>query len=107
VYNTSTAHVFVRKHNVSSEYIITAWAADGIERDVTIAIPELGEVTVFASARGTIYRTMDGVALTLLDENGQDVDTNLPSLQIVSQPGNLGYVAVKRDGTIDSLSFQG
>jgi hypothetical protein len=37
------------------KWLITAWASDGVEGPATVAIPELGSVTVQARAVGSVY----------------------------------------------------
>ena len=70
--------VLVRKHRQRSEWLITAWAADGVERKVTVEVPDLGKVEVLARPCGTVYRaTAEKKAegkvqshLVLLDKDG-------------------------------------
>jgi hypothetical protein len=38
----ATARVLVRKHRTTSEWLLTAWAADGADRPVRVTIPEQG-----------------------------------------------------------------
>ena len=73
--------VLARKHRERPEWLITAWAAEGQDRQVAVTIPELGQVTLLARACGSVYRAriQDGkVALTLLDEDGMLPTANLP-----------------------------
>ena len=49
------ARVLARKHRTKDLWLVTAWAADGVERPVKVAIPELGEVTLLARAAGSVY----------------------------------------------------
>jgi hypothetical protein len=51
-----TARVVARKHRQRAEWLITAWAADGDDREVTVTILELGPVAVQARASGSVYR---------------------------------------------------
>jgi len=67
------ARVVARKHRKREEWLVTAWAAGGEDREVTATIPELGEVTVLARDCGSVYRVtlQDGEpVLTLVDEDG-------------------------------------
>jgi len=50
-----TARVLVRKHKDGARWLITAWAADGDARDVTVEIPALGRVTVKALPNAAVY----------------------------------------------------
>ncbi len=52
---SSGVRVLARKHRTKSLWLITAWAADGVERPVKVTIPELGQVTVLARAAGSVY----------------------------------------------------
>ncbi len=67
------ARVVARRHRDRPEWLLTAWAAGGPDREVTIAIPELGTVTLQARACGSVYRATlagSGPVLRLVDENG-------------------------------------
>jgi len=68
------ARVLVRKHRERHEWLVTAWAAGGEDRDVKVTVPELGEVVVKARASGSVYRARVENAtpvLTLVDEDGE------------------------------------
>ena len=70
----ATARVVARKHRKRDEWLITAWAAGGADRDVTVSAAKLGRVTLRARAAGSVYRAKlrDGKAeLKLLDTDGQ------------------------------------
>jgi len=47
--------VLVRKMSASDKWLITAWAADGIDRGVSVTIPDLGSVSVNARTCGSVY----------------------------------------------------
>ena len=47
--------VLARKMPNEPKWLITAWAADGVEGPATVEIPELGSVTVQARAVGSVY----------------------------------------------------
>ena len=67
------ARVLVRKHREREEWLVTAWAAGGEDRQVTVTIPDLGEVTVEARDCGSVYRaTLDDgkPVLQRIDEDG-------------------------------------
>jgi hypothetical protein len=73
-------HVLVRRINHAPRWLIGAWAADGIERDVTITVPDLGEYRLRARPAGTIYQVEQQAGkrnVTWLDE-----DAMKPSLQV-------------------------
>jgi hypothetical protein len=75
---TNTAGLFldrvlVRKLRGQNQWIVTAWAADGITNNVTVTIPTIGNLTVTAVPAASVYQvTMSGtnVQQTLLDEYG-------------------------------------
>jgi hypothetical protein len=69
----ATVRVLARKHNDRAEWLICAWAADGDARDVTVNIPDLGDVTVTARDSGSLYLATDANNPMLLDETGQHV----------------------------------
>ena len=52
----ATARVVARKHRKRDEWLITAWAAGGDERDVTVTIPKLGRIRLKARPRGNVCR---------------------------------------------------
>ena len=52
----ATARVVARKHRKRDEGLITAWAAGGEERDVTVTIPKLGRIRLKARPRGNVCR---------------------------------------------------
>jgi hypothetical protein len=69
----ANARVLARKLRGKEDWLVTAWAADGPDRDVTVTIPILGKVTVLARASGSVYRATcpNGIAsLALIDKNG-------------------------------------
>jgi len=67
----STAHVVARKKQTSNDWLISAWAQAGTDRDVTVTIPVLDTVTVNARLAGSVYTAKldsDGKpVLTLID----------------------------------------
>jgi hypothetical protein len=68
------ARVLVRKHKQRDEWLVTAWAAGGEDRDVKVTVPELGEVAVKARGSGSVYRARgegEKPVLTLVDEDGR------------------------------------
>lgn len=65
--------VLVRKHRQRNEWLVTAWAAGGEDRDVNVTVPELGELCMRACGCGSVYRATlrDGKPeLTLVDREG-------------------------------------
>jgi hypothetical protein len=69
----ATCRVLARKHNDRDEWLVTAWAAYGDARDVTVDIPTLGEITVTAHPEANIYTATVAGGLKLLDATGQHV----------------------------------
>ncbi len=67
------ARVLARRLKAQPIWMLTAWAAEGPDREVRVNIPELGQVSVLARACGTVSlaRLNQGKsALTLLDSDG-------------------------------------
>ena len=65
--------VLARRHNRRDEWLITAWAAGGEDREVTVKIPDLGPVMLSARNCGSVYRAVieDGSPrLRLIDQDG-------------------------------------
>lgn len=54
------ARVLARKHKQRDEWLITAWAADGKDRDVSVSIAKLGKVKLRARATGSVYLASKG-----------------------------------------------
>ncbi len=94
----ATARVFARQLNGQSEWLICAWAAAGPDRDVTVTIPVLGNVTLLARSTGTVYRAKPGPVLTLLDTDGMHPTNGLCNIMATSGPNgsiaSSGYVVV-------------
>ncbi|MGB2822108.1 MAG: hypothetical protein WBF17_14080, partial [Phycisphaerae bacterium] len=70
----ATARVLARRHRRRDEWLITAWAAGGEDRDVAVTSPELGRVKVSARATGSVYRAVlsrGKPSLTLVDVDGR------------------------------------
>ncbi len=51
-----TARVLARKHAKRDQWLVTAWAAGGEAREVTVFIGEIGEFTLKARPAGSVYR---------------------------------------------------
>ena len=69
----ATARVLVRKQREKTEWLVTAWAADGVDRAVQIQVPELGRIEVQARVCGSVYRATlvkGQVTLVQLDPEG-------------------------------------
>lgn len=67
------ARVLARKIYMKPDWLITAWAADGKDREVTVTIPELGEVKLQARACGSVYtstRANGAAEVKLIDVDG-------------------------------------
>lgn len=58
-YEFPTGHkdtrVLARRVNGTNRWLIGAWAADGVERDVTVTVPDLGDYRLRARPAGTIH----------------------------------------------------
>lgn len=61
--------VLSRKLRSGNEWIVTAWAANGIDTNITVTIPILGTMTVTASSTGTVYYATPS-SVHVLDEYG-------------------------------------
>ncbi len=63
-----------RRRVNASDWLITAWAADGIGREVTVHVPGLGRVRLDARPCGTVYTARPAAGgkpkLTLADPDG-------------------------------------
>jgi peroxiredoxin Q/BCP len=69
----------VRRISGTARWLIGAWAADGVERQVSISVPDLGDYRILARRAGTIYlveRTGETTRRIWLDE-----DAMKPSLK--------------------------
>jgi len=65
--------VLARKHRQRPEWLLTAWAAGGADRNATVTIPGLGTVTLLARSCGSVYRATleEGKpSLRWVDEDG-------------------------------------
>lgn len=65
--------VLARRHRKRAEWLVTAWAAGGKDRTVSVEIPDLGRVTLLARDCGSVYRaTVRGgkPSLDQLDADG-------------------------------------
>lgn len=75
-----TARVLARKMRNTNDWLVTAWAADGNTRDVTVTIPVLGTVTLNARGCGSVYRatlTNGQPVLMLVDTDGLNPTANM------------------------------
>lgn len=67
------SRVVARRHRQRDEWLITAWAAGGDDRNVAVDIPDLGRVTLQARACGSVYRVLalnGKPSATLIDKDG-------------------------------------
>lgn len=75
-------HVLVRRQPDDPQWLITAWAADGADRSVTVEVPHLGSIRVLCRSIGTIY--------TATVEDGRpvltQVDADEPNSPFANQP---------------------
>ena len=86
-----TARVLVRKHRTQPTWLITAWAADGADRKVSIYVPELGQLTLEARIVGSVYKaTLANSKVTLIrqDDEGATYTAVAPGKPVVT-PVNL------------------
>jgi hypothetical protein len=51
----SNSRVLARKMANKPSWLLTAWTSNGVERDATVQIPDLGAVTVRGRAIGSVY----------------------------------------------------
>ncbi len=77
--------VLARKLKAKDEWLVTAWAAAGPDREAKVNIPQLGALTLRARGRGAVYRVRvtDGKAApALLDPDGlrptKELSSRLP-----------------------------
>lgn len=71
------ARVVARRLRGAKKWLVTAWAAGGPDRDVTVTIPELGEVKLKARACGSVYRAALKTGRPHVDR--VDTDGRLPT----------------------------
>jgi hypothetical protein len=55
----SEVRVLARRHRAKAQWLVTAWASGGADRDATVAIPDLGTVTLRARTCGSVYRASE------------------------------------------------
>jgi hypothetical protein len=97
-----TARVLVRKHRTKAEWLLTAWAADGPDRAVTVRVPELGRLTLQARVCGSVYRATlaDGkVTRVQLDPAGSAYTQAEPGTPVTA-PVDLAVDPPTRDGLL-------
>lgn len=85
-FTQDNSKVMVRRTKGKSQWLVTAWAMDGVERKVTVMIPELGDYTILARTCGTVYlveKNANGVSSRWCDENGM-----FPSLTVSQLESN-------------------
>ena len=85
----ATARVLARRMNGTNLWLVTAWAAAGPDRTVTVTIPPLGSVSVLARACGSVYQATT-TNLTLIDTNSVLPTTSFLATPI--PPSNLHVV---------------
>ncbi len=67
------SRVLARKHRTDATWLITAWAAAGNDRNVSVYIPELGQITLEARVVGSVYKATlanGNVTLVRIDNEG-------------------------------------
>jgi hypothetical protein len=83
--------VLVRKLRGTNFWLVTAWAADGTNQNVTVSIPTIGALTVSAVSSGSVYQvTMAGtnVQQTLLDEYASFLPAPPVNFRVISGSTN-------------------
>lgn len=98
-FTQDNSKVMARKTKDKNQWLVTAWAMDGVERNVTVNIPVLGTYTILARSCGTVYlleKTPTGVLSKWCDENGM-----YPSLSASQLNGK--YVQANKI-TVDAYS---
>lgn len=76
--------VLVRRVNDAPRWLIGAWAADGIEREIAVTVPDLGEYRLRARPAGTVHlveQRPGGRSVRWLDEDAMN-----PSLTAKRDP---------------------
>lgn len=72
-FTQDNSKVMVRKTKDKNQWLVSAWAMDGVERNVTVNIPVLGAYTILARTCGTVFlveKTANGISSKWFDENG-------------------------------------
>lgn len=104
----ANTRVLARRHRDRPEWLICAWAADATNRNVTVTIPDLGAVTLFARDSATLYRAKPGPVLVQLDADGMLPSLHLHDIVATNGPNgtifSAGNVAVP-DGASETFSF--
>lgn len=77
-----TARVLSRKMRTSSEWLITAWAESGSDRNVSVTIPTLGTITVTASSTGSVYYATSPSNMVLLDEYSFPASSSISTVNV-------------------------
>ena len=81
----SHARVLVRRVKEADQWLVGAWAADGVERTVTVSVPGLGEHRIIARPEGTVHLvTQEGDKRTVqwLDESGMTPSLSASRLEL-------------------------
>lgn len=70
----ANTHVLARKLNNQNKWLVTAWAADNVARDVKVTVPVLGDVQLRARPEGSVYYASlaanGRLELALIDRDG-------------------------------------
>ena len=72
-FTQNNTKVMARKTKNQNQWLICAWAMDGVEGNVTVNIPDLGDYTINARTCGTVYlveKNGTTVSSQWYDENG-------------------------------------
>jgi hypothetical protein len=92
------ARVLARKLRTDNQWLITAWAASGTNRNVTVNIPALGPVTVLARDSGAVYQVTT-TNTTLIDLDGMHPTAQLFPCYSAAQTSPPTNVSVGPGGT--------
>lgn len=85
------ARALVRQIRNSDRWLVGAWAADGIERVITVEVPDLGSYQMSARPEGTVHLVQrDGDKLTVhwLDEAGMTPSLTASQLDLGGLPSS-------------------
>jgi hypothetical protein len=81
----TNVRVLARELRSGDHWLITAWVADGSDRDVKVEVPELGQLTLHARVAGAVYhvtKSKGDIKVALLDGNGLLPTENLPAIEL-------------------------
>ncbi|MBF0593345.1 MAG: putative Ig domain-containing protein [Candidatus Omnitrophica bacterium] len=85
-----SARVVARQLQGVEEWLVCAWAAGGADRNVTVTIPGLGQITFLARASGAVYRVKPGLDPVLVDADGMNPSNLLHTISLSA--GTHGHI---------------